>query len=302
MNQKDIKILWGRAGNRCAKCRIELTQDASTVKASFTLGEQAHIVGEKPGAARWSKSLSESERNSYHNIILLCPTHHTEIDSNEADWPVEKLYVLKSTHELWVKEKLGDDSDQFALAKQVAVTSIIDSAVELCDLANWKNWTSWALSPDPRWHESFPDKLFEFRQRVAAAIWPAEHEELKRATTTLAVLLQQAVSKHQEHAICSNGQYHPHKFYKGNGFNPNYDEDLDKYDAWLQECFRLVREASKAANWFAEVVRRDINPMFFAEAGKFVILEGPFQDLNYYASVLEYSQHEKDERPDAVLK
>ena len=43
---KDIKILWGRSGNRCAICRTQLTQDAAAVSAAFTLGEQAHIVGE----------------------------------------------------------------------------------------------------------------------------------------------------------------------------------------------------------------------------------------------------------------
>lgn len=49
MLQKDIKLLWGRAGNRCSKCRCELSQDAAASNAAFTLGEQAHIVGEKEG-------------------------------------------------------------------------------------------------------------------------------------------------------------------------------------------------------------------------------------------------------------
>jgi hypothetical protein len=37
---------------------------------------------------------------------LLCPTHHGTIDKNEEDFPVEKLHILKSRHELWVQDTL----------------------------------------------------------------------------------------------------------------------------------------------------------------------------------------------------
>ena len=111
IQQKDIKLLWGRSGNRCAMCKVELTQDKNTDNASFTLGEQAHIVGEKEKASRGQSPLSEKQRNSYHNLILLCPNHHTEIDNNEQDWPLEKLHQLKSEHELWVSETLSATTD-----------------------------------------------------------------------------------------------------------------------------------------------------------------------------------------------
>lgn len=302
MNQKEIKLLWGRAANRCSICRVELTQDAKAHDAAFVLGEQAHIVGEKDDASRGKSPLTLEERNSYHNIILLCPTHHTEIDKNEVDWPVEKLHLTKSKHELWVRETLGDAADTKQLAKQVAVTSIIDAAVELCRLEEWKAWTSHALAPDPHWAVDLPDMIFEFRQRAAAAIWPTEFDELRRATTTLAVLLHDAASTFMEHSNKENHMYWPHKFYKAGGFNPNYEKDLEEYEAWLEKCFRLIKDATRAANWFADIVRRDINPMFFAERGKFVVLEGPFMDLKYHASVPEFAQERKDELPGALFK
>lgn len=302
MNQKEIKLLWGRSANRCAICRVELTQDAKAHNVAFVLGEQAHIVGEKEDAPRGNSLLTLEERNSYHNIILLCPTHHTEIDKNEGDWPVEKLHLTKSKHELWVRETLGDATDAKLLAKQVAVTSIIDAAVELCRLEEWKAWTSQALAPDPHWDRDLPDMIFEFRQRVVAAIWPPEFDELRRATTTFAVLLHDAASKFMEHSNKEKDMYRPDKFYKAGGFNPNYSKDLKKYEAWLDECFRLVKDATRAANWFADVVRRDMNPMFFAERGKFAVLEGPFMDLKYHASVPEFTQERKDKLPNALFE
>jgi len=302
MQQKDIKLLWGRAGNRCSRCRIELAQDGKAAGAAFTLGEQAHIVGEKPGAARWNADLSDADRDGYHNRILLCPTHHTEIDKNEADWPVERLYILKSQHELWVRETLSDSADPKSLAKQIAVTSIIDAAVELCDLENWQIWTSWALSPESKWPSDLPDKIFEFRQRVLAAIWPAEFDELRRATETLAILLSEASRTFLRHSKDHGEQIWQVRFYQGNGFNPNYDRDLKRFEEWQDECHRLIREATKAANWFGDVVRDEINPMFFAERGKFLISEGPFYDLSYRVSKPEFTAEERNDFPSALIK
>jgi hypothetical protein len=58
----------------------------------------------------------------------------------------------------------------------------------------------------------------------------------------------------------ANGTYRPHKFHKTDSFNPNYSHDLAEYEKWLDDCWRLVQDATRAANWFADIVRRDINP------------------------------------------
>lgn len=301
IKQKDIKLLWGRSGNRCAICKTELTQDASAVTASYTLGEQAHIVGDMPTAARATSPLTGEQRDSYHNLILLCPTHHTEIDSNESDWPIERLHQFKSEHELWVTETLSETIDHVRLAKQATVASIVDAAVELCGLENWQIWTSHALSPDPRWEESRPDKIFDFRQKIIAAIWHEEFNELKRAAITLSILLNRASQKFLEHSDLRGNTYFPFKFYKAIDPNPNYAIDLKLYGQWLDECYSLIKSATKAANWFADVVRREINPMFFAEKGKFLIIEGPFMDLSFRTELLEFTEEEKDKLPDTIL-
>lgn len=71
-----------------------MIQDKDAVSASFTLGEQAHVIAESDDGLRGKSNLSLENRNSYHNIILLCPTHHTEIDNNEEDWTIKKLYQI----------------------------------------------------------------------------------------------------------------------------------------------------------------------------------------------------------------
>ena len=301
MNQKDIKLLWGRAANRCSICRIELSQDASAENSTFTLGEQAHIVGESNTGPRGTSRLSIKERNSYHNIILLCPNHHTEIDNSELDWPVEILHQKKSEHELWVSETLSSVDSTRSLAKDLAVGAIIDTAVNLCRLDSWRDWTSRLLGPEPNVDVDMPDDLFEFRQRVSAALWPADLEELERSAATLAITIQNVFFRLQEHGEVTCEVWRPIKFYKAYGYNPNYDADVIRYDEWIDTIYSLTYEATKAANWFADVVRRDYNPMFFAETGRFIIMEGPFSDLSHHARLLQYDQEQRDQLPHILL-
>lgn len=300
ISQKDIKLLWGRAANRCAICRVELSQDASAKNASFVLGEQAHIVGETGASPRGESPLSPEDRNSYHNLILLCPTHHREVDKNVIDWPVERLYLAKSAHELWVSESLGIPYDAKQEAANLAVTSVIDAAVDLCNLTEWNRWVSDAYGYDA----SRPLRGFDFfgfRARVAATVWPEKFSELRRSAFTLSILLLEYDNAFMEHADTKGDRYIADKFYRSQVFNPNYDNDVRLYREWISKFSSLLIDSTKAANWFADVVRRDVNPMFFAEYGKFRVYEGMGVDLKNYMVVPEYNDKEKSELPDALV-
>jgi len=282
-------------------CRIELSQN-SGINAAFTRGEQAHIVGESEHAARGISRLTSEEREGYHNRILLCPNHHTEIDENQAAFPIEKVHYIKSVHELWVRETLADSSDLKRLAQETIVTHIVDAAVEMCMLEEWHGWTSFALAAEPNWDGAFPDAIWKFRQKVESAIWPGDFDELKRATITLSLFLHRAARKFLQHARKEeDGRYYAQRFYRGNGFNPNYDLDLERFETWKRECSELVVQATRAANWFADIVRRDVNPMFFVEMGKFFIEEGPlFPDFAFEFEVPQFSEEEKKRLPRAL--
>lgn len=102
MRIKDIKLLWGRSGNRCAICKIELSPDGSVE----TIGEIAHIVSRTREGPRGNDALLLSRRDDYSNLMLLCPNHHSEIDKLPDSWPSSKLRQLKEEHEKWVSEQL----------------------------------------------------------------------------------------------------------------------------------------------------------------------------------------------------
>lgn len=113
ITQKSVKILWSAAGGRCAfaGCWERLCYHEAEDAAPYTLGEMAHICGDKPGANRHDVGQTDSQRDDYENLILLCPTHHTLIDrkENEAVYTVEILHAMKAEHEARVLERLDQD-------------------------------------------------------------------------------------------------------------------------------------------------------------------------------------------------
>lgn len=98
----DIKVLWAKSGNRCAICYTPLTHDGGI--KTMPIGEHAHIKGENSGndmrpSARYDANQSNTDRNSYDNVILLCPTCHTKIDKDEQLYSVNRLHAIKKQHE-----------------------------------------------------------------------------------------------------------------------------------------------------------------------------------------------------------
>jgi HNH endonuclease len=104
ITEKSIKLLWSGAAGRCsfAGCYQRLCHLGAGAAAPYTLGEMAHICGEKPDANRHNPSQTQKQRDDYANLLLLCPNHHTLIDKkeNEAVYTVPKLLEMKAAHEV----------------------------------------------------------------------------------------------------------------------------------------------------------------------------------------------------------
>jgi hypothetical protein len=304
ISQSNLKLLWGRAASRCAICRRELTQDKAAVDGAFTIGEQAHIVSEQLNGPRGSSILDASERDSYSNLILLCPTDHAVVDNDPDAYPIEKLHELKFQHEMWVQQTLATADNASKLADDLVCTHIVDLAVKLCRLDDWEEWTNGALFSEPRWNRDFPEQIEEFRHEVVKAVWPAHNEgqELQRALQTLAFCLHEAAQTFLDHAAEEGAYMVPRKFYKDQWYaQKEYYRRVRIYEDWLHDCQMLVIEATKAANWFGDVVRRDLNPAFFVDRGRFVVTSSFINKGN--TILLEFTSEEKSVLPDSfVLK
>jgi len=115
---KDIKLLWGKAAGRCSypNCQDDLAPLLASNGATI-LGEMAHIIGRKSGAARSDVNVGADD--TYSNLILLCPTHHTLIDKAEGDFSIDLLQSWKSRWEGQVAASFPQISDRAGLFREI---------------------------------------------------------------------------------------------------------------------------------------------------------------------------------------
>ena len=77
----------------------------------------AHVIARRPRGPRGNATGGD---DTYENLILLCPTHHTEVDkSPEGTFPAEILFAWKQKHEMRVAEAL--ETPSFATRRCLAV-------------------------------------------------------------------------------------------------------------------------------------------------------------------------------------
>ncbi|RKN79777.1 HNH endonuclease [Ulvibacterium marinum] len=96
---KDVKKLFALSGNQCAEpsCTREMiSEDGNNV-----LGEIAHIAAASSEGPRYNPNMTDDDRRSFANLILLCDAHHKMIDNPETvdKFPASKILEWKSKHE-----------------------------------------------------------------------------------------------------------------------------------------------------------------------------------------------------------
>lgn len=301
ISEKDIKLLWMRSGGLCSLCKVSIAHDSKHSTSITPLGEQAHIVGEKESAARGKSILNEKERNSYANLILLCPTCHTKIDKDVVDYPVELLHVRKIEHELYVKQKLSANDDPKAIAGDLVYSALIDAAVEGCRLKEWDEWIYDSMGPYFRWSLVSVKSAATFRRKVVRTVWPKQKDELERSIITLSLFMSHAQHMfYQNSRSTVDGWLEPDRFYKVGDFTQKeYDRRSLIYSEWEEVCDEAMFGVAKAANWFCDMVRSHINPLFFANEGKF-ILSWSLLMSGTAINIPEFTDYEKSTYPDGL--
>jgi len=89
---KTVKHLFAASSNCCSYpgCRQEMVTENESV-----IGEICHITASSPSGPRFNPALTEEERDSFTNLILLCPTHHKLVDDDTARYTPDLLRDFK---------------------------------------------------------------------------------------------------------------------------------------------------------------------------------------------------------------
>lgn len=95
--QSILRRLYAHSGNRCAfpECHAPLFEENGLLT-----GECCHIEAYSPQGARFNNRQTDEERNSYDNLVLMCPRHHKIIDNDTANYTVERIKEIKYSHEM----------------------------------------------------------------------------------------------------------------------------------------------------------------------------------------------------------
>ncbi|MGD9693625.1 MAG: HNH endonuclease [Phycisphaerales bacterium] len=106
ISARDLRLLFQQSGNQCAfpGCVQRLTFDATNLDRAGSVSEVAHIVGQSPDGPRGDHPMPSEERDRFENLILLCDTHHTQVDRQTATYTVESLRQMKFDHESLIAE------------------------------------------------------------------------------------------------------------------------------------------------------------------------------------------------------
>ena len=133
ITDKTRKLLWGRSGNRCAFCRIELVSEKDDNNVSLNLGEECHIISSKSKGPRHVSEFFDYD--NYENLILLCRNHHKTIDEKVETYKIDTLKTIKKNHEDWVKKVLDSAKDKSKIPKS-KIYPRIKTGKELLNIIN----------------------------------------------------------------------------------------------------------------------------------------------------------------------
>lgn len=98
--------IWGQAGGCCEMCSKPLDRGGA-YKNRGNYSNMAHIRAYSQDGPRFDKSQSDDDRNSFENLMLLCPDCHEAIDSNPEKYPVEDLVRLKTDRERSIRKYIA---------------------------------------------------------------------------------------------------------------------------------------------------------------------------------------------------
>lgn len=195
ISKKDERLLHTKSGNRCAICKVVLV-DAQNPTAAC-IGENAHIYGEKPSAARYDSTKSAAFVNSEQNLIFLCCNCHKKIDTDAKSYTVKNLLDLKSKHELWVIQELGKQSISYGfselevLAKYIMASAHsssskvsysllkIDKKIDRNSLLEVQGYITMGLSSNKTIEEFLNKNIYPFFASDLTNIMASKYQELK---------------------------------------------------------------------------------------------------------------------------
>jgi hypothetical protein len=279
-------------------CKKELVMDATETDDPAVIGEECHIVAQKPDGPRGDSPLTPEQRDKYNNLIVLCNVDHKIIDDQPSHYTVDHLMAKKKEHELWVKETLGFDSQKQHDSEVVA--GYVEEWAERVKLDQWNVLISWLLSAgQPSLRVDMVNALEDVRPWLLSRIWPDGYVELRDAFLNFRLVTQDLCDVFMRHAAeLPYGKWQTEKFYKIREWDEERYRALAKqFHAHVALVEDLALELTRAANYICDEVRSTLMRSYRINEGALLIEGGPFMDFSFKTYRVEYRGKERVRLP-----
>ena len=267
---KDAQLLWARATGLCSfpECKKNLSS-FSRRGVAFHIGENAHMYAYSLQGPRGRGGMSPAARDSYSNCILLCPTCHTLVDKNIADYPVHVLRRFKVQHESWVAESLRAHSGRLGPSANFYRT-LLRRIERFLHLGKWP----WLI--DNLWRDLLPTGVLYDEPEIAAigvgTLWPRTRPQLEKAVRVALT----AWAEYVEHFMSFSDLSRSGTFFvrdrpwAGASGLVAYQFDV-KADAWSKKNHEHLQAYVASLNRLLEAVRSELDPAYRQDQGSFLV-------------------------------
>jgi len=301
---RTTKMLWGRAGNRCAVCRAELVIDPSeTDDDESIVGDMAHIVARKEGFTRGdADSVDAKARDNYGNLILLCKIHHKQIDNQPTEFTVEKLKHIKAEHEAWVRERLSEE-DVRKQRDDETYAAYVQEFLERLSIDEWTVRGTWVCSPDgPEIDKKYLNSIKQLGPWIISRLWPGRYKDIESRFHNFHRVLTDFIDTFSRHAeetgdddrVCTR------RFYKSDEWieKEKYDRLADQYNEHTALVEDLFLELTRALNYIFDSVRSNLLPTFRIHEGVLLVeRDGVGMGMRVQHLRTEYRGDERNHAP-----
>ncbi|EHL68426.1 DUF4062 domain-containing protein [Cloacibacillus evryensis] len=197
----------------------------------------------------------------------------------------------------WVRADKACSQQPNDEKEKMVYMQIAEKFINDVDYDNWNKWTSYLTSADG---PSITTKRECYLNDVVTyikyrAIWPKAFPEIKRAFVNFANVLEDLLKQFHKYSKTQYGDiniYVTRKFYKELDYNPNYEEDIKKYNNHLEIMSGLTFELTKAVNYICAQIRSDLDASFKAVDGKRTITNGMESGFKFYDYLPEYTEEQ----------
>lgn len=303
------KVLWTRAGDECAypSCTQPLTIDlhdstsAQLKRTGVVLGEEAHIRSGQAGGPRFDPTFPRVDIDSYLNLILLCPTHHSLVDKDGGSgFTVNGLLEMKAQHEASLRaSRTATEQKQLEIEQRTAAA--IEAWSEASYIVDWDGLTNGLNQAIPGISKENLASLINVGGTLLAKVWPEQYPRLAAAFDrhrhVIALLTRHMVNATED--LHQGGTFRViSRTYKRLARWDESEYNL-LFRQFLTDCvitWWLTRELVLTANLVVRAIHAEVDPLFRFEEGLLMMHEGDGV-LEHHIIRLEYDSFDVSRLP-----